>query len=166
MATSLTSVHYRLLSARGLALPLAVVAGALAALPFVSGLPMPGGSRAPAAAQPAPAIQRYSQEVFVTNAARGCRWQHSPDPTVQIADCGDENESVRIVFQGGRTTEYRVTARQDPNKVAGAAAAHNNQAMSAVLGATSSQPSQPGRILPNSGSSSGAPLRVSPSAGG
>ncbi|HET7768317.1 MAG TPA: hypothetical protein VFN74_06040 [Chloroflexota bacterium] len=174
---AMNAVRYRLLSARGIALPLALVAGALAALPFVSGLPALSGSRAPAAAQPTPGIQRHTQEVYVTNSARGCRWQHSPDPAVQIADCGDENESVRVVFKDGRATEYRVMARQDPNKTP--AAAQTSQAMSAVLGAVSSQPnqpnqasqpSQPGRILPNSGSTnttgSGAPLRVTPNAGG
>ena len=173
MATNLTSVHYRLLSVRGLALPLAIVAGAFAALPFFSGLPIPSGSSAPAAAQPTPATQRYTQEVYVANSARGCRWQHSPDPAVQIADCGDENESVRVVFKDGRATEYRVVARLDPKA---AASAQTSQPMSAVLGAVSNQPSpatqpsQPGRILPNSGSTasstgSGAPLRVTPKSG-
>jgi hypothetical protein len=110
-----TNVHYRLLTARGLALPLALCAVAFAALPFVSGLPFPSLGRPPAA--PATGTQRYTQEVYVPNVARGCRWQFSPDPAVQIADCGDENESVRVVFQNGRATEYRVTARQDPNKL-------------------------------------------------
>ena len=169
MALNAGHVHYRLLSARGIALPLALVAGAFAALPLIGGLPLPSLSRAPAAAQPTAAMQRYTQEVVVSNAARGCRWAHSPDPTVQIADCGDENESVRVVFKDGRAPEYRVMARQDPNRGSTGAAGQSTQPMSAVLGTVSSQPnqpSQPGRILPNSGSGNGAPLRVTPNAGG
>ena len=160
MATNVTGVHYRLLSVRGLALPLAICAGAFAALPLFSGLPIPSGSPAPAAAQPTPGVQRFAQEVFVPNAARGCRWQHSPDPAVQIADCGDENESVRVVFQGGRATEYRLVAKQDPNRPSNSTHA---AAQSGVAGIVSvQQPSQPGRAVPNGG----APLRVTASAGG
>ena len=155
-----TNVHYRLLTARGVALPLAICAGAFAALPFLSGLPLPSLGRPPAAAQPTPGAQRFTQEVFVPNVARGCRWQHSPDPAVQIADCGDENESVRVVFQNGRATEYRLIARQDPNRQT--ASSQASAPMSAVAGIVSSlQPSQPGRSVP----SGSPPLRVTPSAG-
>ena len=157
------NVHYRLLSARGVALPLAICAGAFAALPFVSGLPLPNLGRAPAAAaQPTPAAQRYTQEVVVPNVARGCRWQHSPDPAVQIADCGDESEAVRVVFQNGRATEYRITARQDPSRLPASAQAGAPQ--SGVAGVVSvQQPSQPSRPVP---SSSAPPLRVTVTAGG
>ena len=161
MAFNAAHVRYRLLTMRGLALPLAVVAGAFAVLPLVGGLPIPGASRAPAAAQPTPGVQRYTQEVYVTNVARGCRWQHSPDPAVQIADCGDENEAVRVVFQNGRATEYRITARQDPNRLPVNAQAGAPQ--SGVAGVVSvQQPSQPSRPVP----SSSAPLRVTVTAGG
>ena len=168
MAVSAARVSYRLLTVRGLALPLALIAGAFAALPLIGGLPVPSVGRAPAAAQATPGIQRYTQEVYVTNAARGCRWQHSPDPAVQIADCGDENESVRVVFQNGHATEYRVTARPDPNKPPSSAqnAQSAQSAQSGVAGIVSvQQPSQPGRSVPNTTSNS-APLRVTPNAGG
>jgi hypothetical protein len=153
-----TNVHYRLLTARGVALPLALCAGAFAALPFLSGLPLPNFGRAPAA--PTPGAQRFTQEVFVPNVARGCRWQHSPDPAVQIADCGDENESVRVVFQNGHATEYRLIARQDPNRPP--STAQTSAPLSAVAGIVSNQqPSQPGRAIP----SGSPPLRVTPGAG-
>ena len=162
-------VHYRWLTARGIALPLAICAGAFAALPFFSGLPLPTGSRAPAAAQPTPGPERYTQEVYVPNVARGCRWQHSPDPAVQIADCGDDSESVRVVFKDGRATEYRLIARQDPNKPPSAQAVQVPQSaqsappQSGVAGVVSvQQPSQPGRSVPNNA----APLRVTVTAGG
>ena len=150
MATNGAPVHYTLLTTRGVAWPLAIVAGALAALPFFSGLPVPTGSRAPAV-QPTPGTQRLSQEVQVPNAARGCRWQHSADPAVQIADCGDESESVRVVFQNGRATEYRVTAVQAPNRLP-------PSGQSGVAGAVS--------VLPRNPASNSAPLRVTPNAGG
>ena len=140
--------RYRIGGGRSAVLPLGLSAAGLVALPFLAGLPLPGVSRAPAPAAPPAAVpQRFSQEVFVTNVARGCRWQASSDPRVQIADCGDESESVRVVFSDGQVAEYRVTLRQDPAHAPGTAAA---PAVSAQ------QPSQPGRLLPNSGT----PLRV------
>jgi hypothetical protein len=157
------NVHYRLLSARGLALPLAVTAGALAALPFFSGLPLATPGRAPAAAQPTPGVQRFTQEVYVPNVARGCRWQHSADPAIQIADCGDDAESVRVVFKDGRATEYRLIARPDPNAPPTGQTAQSGVGTSGVAGIVSvQQPSQPGRSMPPS---SAPPLRVTVTAG-
>ena len=123
MAAGAANLRYRLLTARGIAFPMVVVASAFAALPLFGGLSQLSGSRVPAAAAPTPGTQRHTQEVFVSNVARGCRWQHSPDPAVQIADCGDENESVRVVFRDGRATEYRVIARPDPNRTPAASQA-------------------------------------------
>ena len=154
------NVHYRLLSARGIALPLAVTAGALAVLPYFSGLPLSTLSRTPAAAQPTPGVQRFTQEVYVPNVARGCRWQPSADPAIQIADCGDDSESVRVVFKDGRATEYRLIARQDPN--APPPSAQSAGLTSGVAGVFTLQPSQPGRSVPNS---SAPPLRVTVTAG-
>src|SRR5688572_1737556 len=110
------NVRYRLLTVGGVALPLAICVGAVAALTLFGGLPLARVGRAPAAAQSTPAAQRYTQEVLVPNVARGCRWQYSPDPAVQISDCGDANESVRVVFQNGRASESRLIVRQDPSK--------------------------------------------------
>ena len=143
------------MSGRGIAWPLVICAGGLAALPFVSGLPLPSLSRAPAAT-PAPAMERFTQEVYVPNVARGCRWQYTNVADVQIADCGDDSETIRVVLERGKVTEYRLIARQDPNRVPPAA-----QSLSGVAGISSSQPSQPGRVVPNQ-----PPLRVTPSAGG
>jgi len=109
------NVRYRLLTVRGVALPLAICAGAVAALPFFSGLPLPSAGRAPAAAPPAPGVQRLTHAVVVSNVsnvAGGCRWQPSPDPAVQIADCGDERSTVRVVFEQGRVTQYRLNVIQ------------------------------------------------------
>ncbi|MGI8424871.1 MAG: hypothetical protein ACR2NO_12310 [Chloroflexota bacterium] len=157
------NLHYRLPTTRGIAWPLAICAGAFAALPFVSGLSLPSLSRAPAAARPSPAVLRFTQEVYVPNVSRGCRWQHSNDPAVQIADCGDDSETVRVVFQNGRATEYRLIARQDPSQPPTSARASASALQSGVAGVVSAQqPSQPGRFVPNNG----APLRVSVGSGG
>jgi hypothetical protein len=149
------NVHYRLITARGLggiAWPLAICAGAFAALPLFSGLPLPSLSRAAAKPVPTPGVERFAQEVYVPNVARGCRWQYSSQADVQIADCGDDGETIRVVFERGRVTEYRVIARQDPSKPP-----------PAPVSAASLQPSQPGRSIPNQNQ---APLRVTGGSGG
>jgi hypothetical protein len=132
--------------------PLAICAGALAAVPLFTGLPLPSLGRVPAPPAAPPAVRRSVQEVYVANAARGCRWQTSTDPAVQIADCGDETDAVRVVFRDGQVAEYRVVARQDPSR--STAAAQN-----ASLAVSVQQPSQPGRIVPTM-----PPLRVTPEA--
>lgn len=137
------NVRYRLLSVRGVAWPLLICAGAAAALPFFSGLPLPSLPRLGAKPNPTPGVERFTQEVYVPNVARGCRWQYTSQADVQIADCGDDTETIRVVFEHGKVTEYRVIARQDPSKVPA----------SGVAGINTTQPSQPGRILPNQGSS-------------
>ena|SRR5687767_3069214 len=150
--------RYRLSGGRSAVLPLAICASGLAALPFLAGLPLPSVSRAPAPAAPptaASGVQRYSQEVYVANVGRGCRWQPSSDPLVQIADCGDDGENVRVVFREGQVTEYRVIARQDPTRASAAGQAAAPPTVSAQ------QPSQPGRLVPNSGT----PLRVTVTSG-
>ena len=156
---TLEQVRYRVAGGRSAALPLALSAAGLAALPFIAGLPLPSVSRAPAPAAPTAASgpQRFSQEVYVSNVGRGCRWQPSSDPLVQIADCGDDAENVRVVFRDGQVTEYRVIARQDPTR----AAASSAPAGLAAPTASAQQPSQPGRSIP----SSGAPLRVTVTSG-
>src|SRR5215207_2397189 len=108
------NVQYRLITARGIAWPLIICAGA--AIPFFSGLPLPSLSRVGAKPSPVPGVERFTQEVNVANVARGCRWQYTNQADVQIADCGDDSETVRIVFERGKVTEYRVIARQDPAK--------------------------------------------------
>ena len=157
MPGPLANVRYTVLGARGLAWPVAIFTGALAALPFVSGLPLPTISRAPEPPPSAsPSVRRLAQEVYVANVMRGCRWQPSSDPAVQIADCGDESEAVRVVFRDGQITEYRLTARQDPSRIAptGQVTATNSVA--------AQQPSQPGRLVP---STTNIPIRVTPRAG-
>lgn len=154
MAAPPANVRYMLLSARGIAWPLAICTGALAALPFVSGLPLAIPTRPPETAPSSQSVQRYSREVYVANAVRGCRWQHSNDPLVQIADCGDEGESVRVIFHDGRISEYRVTARRDPLLPVPAGQGTSGSTASAQ------QPSQPGRVLPGA-----VPIRVTPRAG-
>ena len=106
-------VHYRFPTAGALigALGLGVVA--LGAAAFVSGVRLPLPSRAPAT--PAEGTTRYQHEVLVKNASRGCRWQYTADPSSQTAECGDESENVRVVFHNGEVTEYRISARTDPN---------------------------------------------------
>ncbi len=145
-------LHYRLFTARGVAWPLAICAGAFAALPLFSGLPLPSLSRAAAKPVPTPGVEHYSQEVYVPNVARGCRWQYSSQADVQVADCGDDVEPVRVVFERGRVTEYRVIARQDPSR----------PPASPPPSAASLQPSQPGRSIPNQNQ---PPVRVTGGSG-
>ncbi|HEU5317900.1 MAG TPA: hypothetical protein VFX49_17445, partial [Chloroflexota bacterium] len=133
-----TNVRYRLISARGIGWPLVIAAAAAAALPFFSGLPLPSFPRPGARPNPAPGIERFSQEVAVPNVARGCRWQYTNQADVQIADCGDDSETVRVVFERGKVTEYRVIARQDPTKLPPGAPPGG------VAGITTTQPSQSG----------------------
>ena len=166
-----TNLQYRLITARGIAWPLVICAAAAATLPFFAGLPLPSLSRSGAKTNPTPGVERFSQEVYVPNVARGCRWQYTNEADVQIADCGDDSETVRVVFERGKVTEYRVIARQDPNK----------PPASGVAGITSNQSSPPSpsqSVLPNqpaSASSSAssraaatgqAPLRISPGPNG
>ena len=155
MAGPPASVRYTVLGSRGIAWPLAIFTGALAVLPFVSGLPLPSVSRAPEPPPASPGVRRFSQEVYVDNIIRGCRWQPSSDPTVQIADCGDELEGVRVVFKDGQITEYRIAAKPNPARTATSAQTMASATVSAQ------QPSQSGRLVPGAGQ----PIRVTPRAG-
>lgn len=110
------NVQYRLLSARGIAWPLLICIAAAAAVPFVSGFPIPNFPRPGAKPNATSGVERFTQEVYVPNVARGCRWQYTSQADVQIADCGDDTETIRVVFERGKVTEYRVVARQDPSK--------------------------------------------------
>lgn len=155
-----TNVHYKLITARGIAWPLAIAAAAAAALPFFSGLPLPSLSRPGVTPNPRPGVERFTQEVAIPNVARGCRWQYTNQADVQIADCGDDSETVRVVFERGKVTEYRVIARQDPSKVPPAGGP------AGVAGITTTQPSGPASASSSAtarASTSGqAPLRVTP----
>jgi hypothetical protein len=98
-------VQYRLLTARGIGWPLAICAGARATVPLFGGLSLPVLGRAPVPPAGPTSPSRITEEVYVSNVARGCRWPPSSDPGVQIADCGDESDSGRVVFRDGRATE-------------------------------------------------------------
>ena len=106
-------INYRLPAARSLVGPLALGVVALGAAALVGGVRPSLLSHAPAASTNE--ITRYQHEVLVKNAGRGCRWQYTADPASQTAECGDETENVRVVFRNGQVTEYRISARTDPN---------------------------------------------------
>jgi len=117
------TIRYQWPGVRGIGLPLAVTAvGALAAFALFGGLPSAMASRAADAREAAPAVSRYSHEVSVTSLTRGCRWEYSADPDVQVANCGDDTDAVRVVFHRGRVTEYRLSARLSGGTVAAAQA--------------------------------------------
>ena len=74
-------------------------------------------SRTPAAT-PSAYVARYDYEVLLQDARRGCRWDSGASKDgLQVAECGSERETVRIVFDSsGRVTEYRLNAKQDPSR--------------------------------------------------
>jgi hypothetical protein len=78
----------------------------------LGGVAGPRASYAPAASD----VVRYEHEVVVQSLRQGCRWQPFDDPAIQVADCGDERDPVRLVFQGGKVTEYRIVVRLDPQR--------------------------------------------------
>jgi hypothetical protein len=108
-----TSIHYKATTLRSLGWPVAIVAVAAAVVPWFSGLTHT--VRGAETSRPDAGHAAYTREVLVANPARGCRWQYTTQAEVQIADCGDESESVRLVFERGQVTEYRIVAKQDPN---------------------------------------------------
>ena len=57
---------------------------------------------------------RHDYDVYVQDGRRGCRWETPQQGTAQVAVCGDDRESVRVVFDGDRVTEYRVHVHPDP----------------------------------------------------
>jgi hypothetical protein len=61
------------------------------------------------------AVVRYEREIYLANPRQGCRWQPSQDASIQVLDCGDERDSLRVVFDSGRVTEYHVVVKVDPN---------------------------------------------------
>ena len=93
--------------------PAAVTAVALAVLALATGghiaLPQRAASQA---AVPAPASAVRETEVVVSAGPAVCRWQPPVSAAVQIADCGDERSSVRVVFEQGRVTQYRLNVIQ------------------------------------------------------
>jgi hypothetical protein len=119
-----TTIHYKTTTLRNLAWPAAIVAAAAVAVPWFGGLQH--SVRGAESSRPSAGHQSYVREVLVANPSRGCRWQYTTVADVQIADCGDEAESVRLVFERDRVTEYRITPRQDPNAPPKAAAGTNS----------------------------------------